>query len=402
MNQQSFDVVILGGGAAGLMAAIEAGRRGRRVVVLERAERPGKKILISGGGRCNFTNLHTRPDNFLSANPHFAKSALARYTPADFIRLVERHCIAYHEKTLGQLFCNGSAQQIVDLLMSECADAGVRVLLSTAVSEVRRDDSSGAFTIAAGNSAFTARALMVATGGLSIAKMGATGFGYDIARQFRIPIEPCRPALVPLTFSSAEHARFAGLAGVSAPVVAACGKQSFREKMLFTHRGLSGPAILQISSYWSKPDAIQIDWAPEQLLLAPLRAANARRDAAAARAALRAQLPVRLADRLVDRLLDGTAPISWTNHALDELERRLHCFAFTPSGTEGYEKAEVTAGGVSTSALSAQTMECRSVRGLYFIGEVVDVTGHLGGFNFQWAWASGAAAGRGVQSALPN
>ena len=392
MNQYSFDVLILGGGAAGLMAAIEAGRRGRRVAVLERAERPGKKILISGGGRSNFTNLHTRPDNFLSANPHFAKSALARYTPADFIRLVERHGIAYHEKTLGQLFCDGSAQQIVDLLMSECVNAGVRVLLSTAVSEVRRNDSSGAFTIVADKNVFTAPALIVATGGLSIPKMGATGFGYDIARQFMIPIEPCRPALVPLTLSSAEHANFARLAGVSAPVIVACGKHSFREKMLFTHRGLSGPAILQISSYWNKSEAILIDWSSEQHLLAPLRAANAPRDLATAKAALRAHLPARLADRL----LEVAAPQSFTNHALDELERRLHSFAFTPSGTEGYEKAEVTAGGVRTSALSAQTMECRSLPGLYFIGEVVDVTGHLGGFNFQWAWASGAAAGRAV------
>ena len=396
MNQHSFDVLILGGGAAGLMAAIEAGRRGRRVAVLERAERPGKKILISGGGRCNFTNLHTQPGNFLSANPHFAKSALARYTPADFIRLIERHRITYHEKTLGQLFCDGSAQQIVDLLMRECADAGVRVLLSTAVSEVRRDDSSGAFTIAAANDVFTAPALIVATGGLSIRKMGATGFGYDIARQFSIPIEPCRPALVPLTLSDAEHAQFADLAGISTPVIATCGKRSFHEKMLFTHRGFSGPAILQISSYWKRSEAILIDWAPGKLLLAPLRTPNARRDPAAAKAALRAQLPARLAERLVDRLLDGPAPVGWTNHALDVLERRLHSFAFTPCGTEGYDKAEVTAGGVSTTALSAQTMECRSVRGLYFIGEVVDVTGHLGGFNFQWAWASGAAAGRAV------
>jgi len=389
VNQHSFDVLILGAGAAGLMAAIEAARRGRRVAVLERAERPGKKILISGGGRANFTNLHTRPDNFLSANPHFAKSALARFMPADFIRLVDRHGIAYHEKTLGQLFCDGSAQQIVDMLMSECAQAGVRVILSTAVREVRRDNS---FTVSAGNAIYTAPALIVATGGLSIPKIGATGFGYDIARQFGVPIETCRPALVPLTLAGAEHAHFADLTGVSAPVIASCGKRSFREKMLFTHRGLSGPAILQISSYWKKPEAIRIDWAPEQLLLAPLRAANARRDLAAAKAALRAQLPLRLADRL----LEAAAPESWTNRALDELEHRLHSWTIAPSGTEGYEKAEVTAGGVSTSALSAQTMECRSVRGLYFIGEVVDVTGQLGGFNFQWAWASGAAAGRAV------
>jgi hypothetical protein len=392
VKTHSFDVLILGAGAAGLMAAMEAGRRGRRVAVLERAERPGKKILISGGGRCNFTNLHTRPENFLSANPHFAKSALARYTPADFIRLVERHGIAYHEKTLGQLFCDGPARQIVDLLMSECAETGVRVLVSTAIREVRRDDSSGMFTATAQNDVFAAPALVVATGGLSIPKMGATGFGYDVARQFGVAIEACRPALVPLTLAGAEHAQFADLTGVSAEVIAAFGKRGFREKMLFTHRGLSGPAILQISSYWQQQDAIRIDWAPGRELLAPLRAENARRDVSSARAALRAQLPVRLADRL----LEITAPSKWTNHALDELERRLHGWMFAPSGTEGYEKAEVTAGGVSTSALSAQTMECRSVRGLYFIGEAVDVTGHLGGFNFQWAWASGAAAGRAV------
>ena len=390
MTAHSFDVVILGAGAAGLMAAMEAGRRGRRVAVLERAERPGKKILISGGGRCNFTNLHTLPENFLSANPHFAKSALARYTPGDFIRLVERHGIAYHEKTLGQLFCDGSAQQIVDLLMSECAQAGVRVFLSTAIREVRRDDSSGAFTVVAENGVFTATALMVATGGLSIPKMGATGFGYDVARQFGIAMEPCRPALVPLTLAGDEHAQFADLTGVSAAVIASFGKRSFREKMLFTHRGLSGPAILQISSYWNPGEAIRIDWAPEQEILAPLRELHARRDANAARGALRVHLPQRLADRL----LEVGAPRGWTNHALDALERRLHTWAFTPSGTEGYEKAEVTAGGVSTSALSAQTMECRSVRGLYFIGEAVDVTGHLGGFNFQWAWASGFCAGQ--------
>ncbi len=374
------------------MAAIEAGRRGRRVVVLERADRPGKKILISGGGRCNFTNLHTRPDNFLSKNPHFAKSALAQYTPADFIGLVERHRIAYHEKTLGQLFCDGSAQQIVDLLMKECADAGVRVATGAAVREVCRDDSSGVFTVVTGGDAFVAPALIVATGGLSIPKMGATGFGYEIARQFGVKIEPCRPALVPLTLAGAERDSFTDLSGVSATVTAACRKQSFTEKMLFTHRGLSGPAILQISSYWKRPEPIRIDWAPGQKLLTPLFAKNARRDLVAAKAALREQVAARLADRLIE----VAAPKSWTNAALDELERRLHAWEFTPGGTEGYQKAEVTARGVSTDGLSARTMECRDVRGLYFIGEVVDVTGHLGGFNFQWAWASGAAAGRAV------
>lgn len=392
MSPHNFDVLILGAGAAGLMAAIEAGRRGRSVAVLERAERPGKKILISGGGRCNFTNLHTRPDNFLSANPHFAKSALARYTPLDFLRLVDRHRIAYHEKTLGQLFCNGSAQQIVDLLMRECADAGVRVVLSSSVTAVRRDDSSGVFTVVAGNNAFMAPALMIATGGLSIPKMGATGFGYDVARQFDIPIEPCRPALVPLTLAGEERDHYADLAGISSPVIATCGNRSFKEQILFTHRGLSGPAILQVSSYWRPGETICIDWSPEQPALAPLRAVNARRDPPALKAALRAPLPARLADRLAELI----EPRSWTNHSLDAWERRLHSWTITPSGTEGYAKAEVTAGGVSTSALSAQTMECRSIRGLYFLGEVVDVTGHLGGFNFQWAWASGSAAGRAV------
>ncbi len=389
VHPHRFDVLILGAGAAGLMAAIEAGRRGRRVAVLERSNLPGKKILISGGGRCNFTNLDTRPDNFLSANPHFAKSALARYTPTDFVHLVERHGIAWHEKTLGQLFCDGSAQQIVDMLMRECTEAGVRVLVSTTIHEVRRNDS---FTIVAGNAVYTAPALMVATGGLSIPKIGATAFGHELARQFGIPIEPCRPALVPLTLSGAEHAHFADLAGISAPVVATAGGRSFREKMLFTHRGLSGPAILQISSYWKPPEPIRIDWAADCQLLAPLRTPHARRDLASLKAALRMHLPARLADRLAE----VAAPQGWTNRALDELERRLHSFAFTPTGTEGYEKAEVTAGGVSTAALSAQTMECRTVPGLYFIGEVVDVTGHLGGFNFQWAWASASAAGRAV------
>jgi len=374
------------------MAAVEAARRGRRVAVLERADRPGKKILISGGGRANFTNLHTQPGNFLSANPHFAKSALARYTPSDFIRLVERHRIAYHEKTLGQLFCDGSAQQIVDMLMRECDEAGARVFLSVAIHSVRRNDSSGAFNIEARDRIFSAPRLIVATGGLSIPKIGATAFGYQIARQFGVRLEPCRPALVPLTLAGVEHTEFADLTGVSAPVVVSCGKHSFQEKMLFTHRGLSGPAVLQISSYWKSPQPIQIDWSPGQTFLAPFRIPDARRDRAGLRSALRRHFPARLADRLGELAL----PRSWTNHALDELERRLHNWPFTPSGTEGYEKAEVTAGGVSTSALSAQTMECLSVPGLYFIGEVVDVTGQLGGFNFQWAWASGAAAGRAV------
>jgi predicted Rossmann fold flavoprotein len=394
---REFDVLMLGAGAAGLMAAIEAGRRGRRVALLERADRPGKKILISGGGRCNFTNLHCRPDNFLSANPHFAKSALARFTPADFIALVERHGIAYHEKTLGQLFCDGPSDQIVAMLLAECAAVNVTLILGAEIREVRRQRGDGPgskpqFLVSAQDAVFTAPALIVATGGLSIPKMGATGFGYDLARQFNIPVREPRPALVPLILGGAEHAHFTALSGVSAPVRASAGKRAFVEKLLFTHRGLSGPAILQISSYWNAPQPIHVDWAPSHEFLAPLRASGARRDTAAARAALRTCLPARLADCL----LEVADPQRWTNHALDELEHLLHAWPFMPAGTEGYEKAEVTACGVDTDALSAQTMECRDVPGLYFIGEVVDVTGHLGGFNFQWAWASGAAAGRAV------
>ena len=394
-----FDVVVIGAGAAGLMAAIEAGRRGRRGLVLERADRPGKKILISGGGRCNFTNLHCRPENFLSANPHFAKSALARYTPADFLALVEKHHIAYHEKTLGQLFCDGPAQQVVDLLLAECSSAGVRIVLGADIRNVRCDDWAASpaahpekFSVATQNAVYSAPRLIVASGGLSIPKMGATGFGYDLASQFNLPIRDPRPALTPLVLGGAEHAHFSALTGVSAAVRVSIGKRAFTEKLLFTHRGLSGPAILQISSYWSGSGPVLVDWAPGCDLLQPLMHTPARRDASAAKAALRAHLPARLAESLID----AAAPQSFTNHALAELQRSLHAWAFMPVGTEGFDKAEVTAGGVDTDALSAQTMECRAVPGLYFIGEVVDVTGHLGGFNFQWAWASGAAAGRAV------
>jgi predicted Rossmann fold flavoprotein len=398
-EQQRFDVVVVGAGAAGLMCAIEAGRRGRRVALLERADRVGKKILISGGGRCNFTNLHCRPENFLSANPHFARSALARFTPADFIALVEKHGISYHEKTLGQLFCDGSAEQIVAMLLNECAEANVSLFVRANIQQVRRENPSNSdlgstdkFVLLTDDAVFLAPALVVATGGLSIPKMGATSFGYEVARQFGVPISECRPALVPLILGGAEHANFCDLAGVSAEVRASIGKRSFREKLLITHRGLTGPAVLQISSYWNGAEPILVDWAPDREILAPLLRLNARRDLSAAKAALREKLPARLAERL----LDLARPKAWTNHVLAELERQLHSWPFTPAGTEGDEKAEVTAGGVSTDALSAKTMECRNVPGLFFIGEVVDVTGHLGGFNFQWAWASGAAAGRAV------
>jgi predicted Rossmann fold flavoprotein len=385
----SFDALILGGGAAGLMCAIEAGQRGRRVAVLERADRLGKKILISGGGRCNFTNLHCRPEDFLSANPHFAKSALARYTPADFIALVEKHRIPYHEKTLGQLFCDRSARDILGMLESECADARVSIFLSTNILKVIRED---VFVVRTADAEFRAPALIVATGGLSIPKIGATSFGYDLARQFGLKIRDPWPGLVPLVLNTDDRSRFCDLAGVSADVIASCDGQEFREKMLITHRGLSGPAILQISSYWKSPQTIRIDLAPGQEITAAFRDQATPRTLDTLRTKFRKILP----NRFADRWLDANPPSAWTNQALADLERQTHAWTITPSGTEGYEKAEVTAGGVDTDELSAKTMESRKVPGLYFIGEVVDVTGHLGGFNFQWAWASGAAAGRAL------
>jgi predicted Rossmann fold flavoprotein len=384
-----YDALILGGGAAGLMCAIEAGKRGRRVAVLERAERLGKKILISGGGRCNFTNLHCSADNFISANPHFAKSALARYTPSDFIALVEKHHIPYHEKTLGQLFCDGSAQRILNMLEEECIEKGVRLLTRIAIQEVTQSDE---FVVRAENGEFRAPALVVATGGVSIPRMGATGFGYDLARQFGLAIRETRPGLVPLLFGAEDSRHYTRLAGVSATVVAACEGRHFREKMLVTHRGLSGPAILQISSYWKKAESIVIDLAPDQDVLVGLVDTSTSRNIASLRTALRRFIP----NRLADRWLEVHEPKSLTNSSLQELERKIHDWVLVPSGTEGYDKAEVTAGGVDTDELSAKTMESRKVRGLFFIGEVVDVTGHLGGFNFQWAWASGASAGRAL------
>jgi len=390
---QSFDALILGGGAAGLMCAIEAGKRGRRVAVLERADRLGKKILISGGGRCNFTNLHCRPENFLSANPHFAKSALARYTPQDFIALVEKHGIAYHEKVLGQLFCDRSARDILGMLEVECQRAGTSIFLNTNIHEVERATE---FVVHAANAEFRAPALVVATGGLSIPKIGATSFGYDLARQFGLAIREPWPGLVPLLLSAEDSSHYCDLAGVSADVIASCAGQHFRERMLVTHRGLSGPAILQISSYWNQPEKrpqpILIDLVPEREVTISFRDPIAPRNLTALRSELRKFLP----HRLGDRWLDAHAPTSWTNHALANLEKQTHAWAISPAGTEGYEKAEVTAGGVDTSELSAKTMESRKIPGLFFIGEVVDVTGHLGGFNFQWAWASGAAAGRAL------
>jgi predicted Rossmann fold flavoprotein len=383
-----FDVLVLGAGAAGLFCAAEAGRRGRRVAVLERAERAGKKILISGGGRSNFTNLHCQPENFLSANPHFAKSALAQYTPADFVALVEKHRIPYHEKTLGQLFCDHSAQEITGLLESECRDAGVKIFLNEQVREVTKTTE---FVVRTEAGEFRSPVLVVATGGLSIPKMGATSFGYELARQFGLKIQPTRPALVPLVFGRNEQKQYCGLAGVSAEVMASLNGNPFREKMLITHRGLSGPAILQISSYWERGKPIILDLAPERELTAAVRDAGTR-SLAALRAAFHGVLPKRFAERWVEL----HEPEALTNWGLERFEQQVHAWKVVPADTEGYEKAEVTAGGVDTDELSSKTMESRKVPGLFFIGEVVDVTGHLGGFNFQWAWASAAAAGRAM------
>ncbi len=357
------------------MCAAEASKRGRRVVVLERSAEPGKKILISGGGRCNFTNIHTHPENFLSDNPHFAKSALSRYTPRDFTSLVENHQISYHEKTLGQLFCDRSARDIVDLLLAECGV--VDIVTSCRITSVRRTTE---FIIETENGAFSSASLVVAAGGLSIPKIGATSLGYDLARQFGLRIVPTRPALVPFTLNDSDARRWCDLAGVATDVIASCGSQSFRERMLITHRGLSGPAILQISSYWDMKRPVVIDLLPDSDLQ--------QEGNKAPKTILSNHVPRRLAERWIEL---HPALATWT-----ELNDGLHQWEIMPSGTEGYAKAEVTAGGVDTTELSSKTMESRKVPGLYFIGEVVDVTGHLGGFNFQWAWASGVAAGQAV------
>ncbi|HEY1896519.1 MAG TPA: NAD(P)/FAD-dependent oxidoreductase [Terracidiphilus sp.] len=403
---RQFDVIVLGGGAAGLMCAAVAGRRGRRVAVLEHNAQPGRKILISGGGRCNFTNLHCAPDRFLSSNPHFAKSALALSQPRHFIELVKRYGIAWHEKTLGQLFCDHSSRQIVDMLLAECAASArnqghVDVVLNARGTAV--DGGAGGFRVSSSAGEFVAGALVVATGGLSIPKLGATGLAYDLARQFGLRVIEPRPALVPLLLGG-DEARWTQLAGVAADVIAraagADGKKTsapaFREKMLVTHRGLSGPAVLQASSYWRPGQALTIDFAPQlaagAALLGPLFENGARRDAVALRQALHAVLPQRLAGFLANEV----APTGWSNVALEACERELRHWQFHPAGTEGFEKAEVTAGGVNTDDLQARTMEARNVPGLFFIGEAVDVTGHLGGFNFQWAWASAVAAGNSL------
>lgn len=390
---RKFDVIVLGGGAAGLMCAATAGQRGRRVALLEHNGQVGRKILISGGGRCNFTNLHCGPGNFLSENVHFAKSALARYEPRHFLELVNRYGIAWHEKKLGQLFCDFSARAIVDMLLEECARGDVEIVTNARGIEMEKE--TGSFRVACSGGELVAEALVVATGGLSIPKIGATGFGYELARQFGLRVIEPRPALVPLVLGG-DDARWTGLAGVAADVevkiAGTVGKPQFREKMLVTHWGLSGPAILQASSYWRPGKELVVDFAPGRNVLCELMMPQARRTDTAFNQALRDGLPQRMAGFLAD---EG-APDGWSNAALEACERKLHSWVFRPTKTEGFEKAEVTAGGVDTNELNAKTMEAREVSGLFFVGEVVDVTGWLGGFNFQWAWASGVAAGQAV------
>ena len=392
-RMQSFDAIIIGAGAAGLLCAMTAGQRGRRVLLLDHAEAAGKKILISGGGRCNFTNEQTAPERFFSANPHFCKSALARYTAADFIALVQKHGIAYHEKTLGQLFCDGSARAIVAMLLDECAAVGVDLRLGHRVTALDRADR---FTVATDHGSFEAPALVLATGGLSIPKMGATGFAHDVARRFGLPLTPIRPALVPLTTIGGDLALVQPLAGVALPVVARCGRLAFEEAMLFTHRGLSGPAVLQASTTWREGDALTLDLLPGQDAAGLLLARKAQRPKAELRTVLGEWLPQRLAHALTQSLLPNGVMATLTDRALAGAAALLKSWRIVPSDSEGYAKAEVTLGGIDTAALSSKTMEARSVPGLFAIGEAVDVTGWLGGYNFQWAWASGWCAGMAV------
>ncbi len=388
------DVLIIGGGAAGLMCALTAGQRGRRVRVVDHANKVGKKILMSGGGRCNFTNYHTGPEHFLSANPHFCKSALARYTQWDFIGLVERHGIAYHEKEAGQLFCDISSKAILRMLLDECAAAGVQIDTDMPVDEVRHDGRG--FELRSGVQTVRAPSLVVATGGLSIPKMGATGIGYALARQFGHRILPTRAGLVPLMLSGRPLADIDGLAGVALPAAASCGDQHFHSAVLFTHRGLSGPAILQISSYWHPGDALLLNLLPDRNATDWLQAEKAARPAQSLERLLADTLPRRLAQRLAEQQAWTGSLQQFSETRLATVGDTLNRWPVTASGTEGYRTAEVTLGGVDTDSLSSQTLESRHRPGLYFIGEVVDVTGHLGGHNFQWAWSSGVAAGRVV------
>ena len=389
-----YDVVIVGAGAAGLMCAIEAGKRGRRVLVIERSDQVGKKILISGGGRCNFSNLHVTPHNFLSANPHFCKSALARYSPLDFIAMVERHGITYHEKELGQLFCDRSAKLIVQMLVDECREAGVRIEVDSIIRGVER--SAEGFALETSRGPALAEALVVASGGLSIPKMGATGFGYELAKRFEHGVVPTRAALVPLTFSENELARYRDLSGIGLSVEASCSGGRFAAPMLFTHRGISGPAILQISSYWQPGNELVMNLLPNVDMLEWLESRQQSRPEAELKTVLGELVPKRLAQRLCALAFDSRPLRQYGAPELGTIAERLRQWVFYPSGTEGYRTAEVTLGGVSTDELSSTTLASKKVPGLYFIGEVVDVTGHLGGFNFQWAWASGHAAGQVV------
>jgi predicted Rossmann fold flavoprotein len=393
-HPNSHDVIILGAGAAGLMCAAVAGQRGHQALLLEQARHPGEKIRISGGGRCNFTNLHTSPSNFLSANPRFCHSALSGYTQRDFIALVESYGIAYHEKTRGQLFCDGSSRQIIDMLLEECRKVHAQLRLGVRISAVSASENR--FVVVTDQGEFRARSLVVATGGPSIPKMGSSGFGYKIAEQFGLKIMPPRAALVPLTFDPALLARFGDLSGVSVDAVVACGKTSFDEALLFTHRGLSGPAILQISSYWRDGHDLVIDMAPENDILAGLKRSRRDHPRQEIATALSDFLPKRLASIIADTVGGPERLADFSDKLLINVVAAVKQWCVRPNGTEGYRTAEVTLGGVDTSELSSKTFESRSVPGLYFIGEVVDVTGHLGGFNFQWAWSSGYAAGRHI------
>ncbi len=396
MQNHDYDAIVLGGGGAGLMCAAVAGQGGKRVLVIDHADEVGKKILISGGGRCNFTNVGALPERYISANPHFAKSAMRRYMPADFIALVEKHGIAYHEKTLGQLFCDGSARQIVAMLVDECEAGGVTIGLGHSIGAVSHAD--GRFSVAHGDRVATAPALVIATGGPSIPKMGATDYAYGLARRFGLSIVEPRPALVPLTLGG-DEILFREISGVAADVVARCGKTKFREASLFTHLGLSGPAILQISSYWRHGQPVAINFLPDA---APgwLVAAKRARPKSFLRNQLAAVLPDRLADMLWQRIgLYGDLN-SLSDARLGDVEKMLADWPFLPNGSEGFAKAEVTVGGIATDGLSSQTMAAKHLQGLYVIGEAVDVTGWLGGYNFQWAWASGWAAGTAIAAAL--
>lgn len=389
----SYDAIIIGAGAAGLMCAMTAGQRGRKVLLVEHTDKPGAKILISGGGRCNFTNLDIAPDRFLSANPHFCTSALKRYTQHDFIMLVKRHGIAFHEKTLGQLFCDGSARAIVEMLLRECAAGGVDVRLGESVSSVIRGDG---FAVETATGSYVARSLVLATGGLSIPKMGATGFAYDIVRQFGVAVTETAPALVPLKASTRCAFFDPALAGVAFDAVATFGKRAFREAVLFTHRGMSGPAILQISSYWKPGETIALDLLPGRVAMAFLQERKRARPKATVQTVLSEIFPARFAQALASAYAPPGELANIADRHLAALAERLHHFAFLSDASEGYAKAEVTRGGIDTRALSSKTMEVREVPGLYAIGEAVDVTGWLGGYNFQWAWSSGWSAGQAV------